>query len=201
MTDTKQSVLALFDFDGTITKQDSFIEFLKFTQGKLKLYAGFTLLGPWLLGYFKGFISGHRMKTLVMSLFFRNKKEPEFIELCNRYVDTLLDDFVKASAMERIQWHKEQCHRIIVVSASFTHWIEPWCDKHELELIATHLEVKDNRLTGKLATPNCIGPEKARRIKEIVNLRDYTIIYAYGNSSGDKEMLELAHEKFYCNFK
>ena len=43
---------------------------------------------------------------------------------------------------------------------------------------------------------NCNGPEKIRRIKEILNLQDFDKIYAFGNSKGDKEMLSIADHKF-----
>ena len=47
---------------------------------------------------------------------------------------------------------------------------------------------------------NCSGPEKIRRIKEILNLQDFDKIYAFGNSKGDKEMLSIADHKFFKFF-
>ena len=43
--------------------------------------------------------------------------------------------------------------------------------------------------------------EKVRRVKERYNLDDYDHIYAYGDSRGDKELLELADEGFYQPFR
>jgi len=39
---------------------------------------------------------------------------------------------------------------------------------------------------------NCNGKEKVSRIKEAFNLADFETVYAYGDSSGDKEMLAIA---------
>jgi hypothetical protein len=36
-----------------------------------------------------------------------------------------------------------------------------------------------------------------RRILERYDLSRYAVIYAYGDTSDDREMLELAHRKFY----
>jgi len=69
-----------------------------------------------------------------------------------------------------------------------------------MEIISTRLETKDGLLTGNFATPNCYGPEKVRRIREVVDLSAYQTVYAYGDSRGDREMLEIAHEKGYRVF-
>ncbi len=134
-------------------------------------------------------------------MFFKKLDNERFTQVASDIASGKRETTVKASAMERIDWHKKEGHDIAVVSASFTHWLAPWCDAHQLKLVATELEIKDNLITGKMATPNCKGAEKVVRIKELFNPDDYDYIYAYGNSSGDKEMLELANEPFMNNFK
>jgi HAD superfamily phosphoserine phosphatase-like hydrolase len=103
--------------------------------------------------------------------------------------------------MERIQWHKAQGHKVVIVSASIACWLKPGCDRNGLELIATKLEIKEGIVTGKLLTRNCYGIEKVNRVKEKYRLDDYETIYAYGDSRGDKELLELANESFYKPFR
>jgi len=68
-------------------------------------------------------------------------------------------------------------------------------------LISTEIEVVDDRLTGRLACENCYGPEKVKRIHLLLSLRDYDPIYAYGDSTGDKEMLALTKHSHYKHFK
>ena len=103
--------------------------------------------------------------------------------------------------MEKIAWHNEQGYKVVVVSASIERWLKPWCDKNDLDMIATKIEVKDGIVTGKLLSKNCHGIEKANRVKEAYNLSDYDYIYAYGDSRGDKELLTLADERFYKPFR
>ena len=69
-----------------------------------------------------------------------------------------------------------------------------------LELLCTEMEVNDNRLTGKFSIPNCNGIEKLKRIKELVNLEDYSMIYAYGDTKGDEAMLSIANKPLYQHF-
>ena len=73
--------------------------------------------------------------------------------------------------------------------------------KHNLDLIATKLEIRNGTVTGKFLSKNCYGIEKAHRVQEQYNLNDYDHIYAYGDSRGDKELLGLADESFYKPFK
>jgi HAD superfamily phosphoserine phosphatase-like hydrolase len=84
------------------------------------------------------------------------------------------------------------------VSASADLWLKDWCTQEGIaDLLATQLEVVNGVLTGNLASANCRGPEKVRRIQELLDIRDYERIFAYGDSSGDQEMLALAHEAWY----
>jgi phosphatidylglycerophosphatase C len=57
------------------------------------------------------------------------------------------------------------------------------------------------RLTGRISGLNCHGQEKVRRIKESFPLDQYQEIYAYGDTSGDKPMLDLATHRFYKPFR
>ena len=72
--------------------------------------------------------------------------------------------------------------------------------RNNLELIATRLEIKNNKLTGKFASKNCYGMEKVNRIKKNYNLDNYEVVYAYGDSMGDHQMLDLADIKYYRTF-
>ena len=67
------------------------------------------------------------------------------------------------------------------------------------EVIASELEVVEGVVTGRLKGLNCWGPEKTRRLKESIGETTYTL-YAYGNSRGDKELLEMADYPFYKTF-
>ena len=47
---------------------------------------------------------------------------------------------------------------------------------------------------------NCHGQEKVNRIKAKIKLEHYKTIYAFGVSSGDKQMLAIANKTFYQFF-
>jgi len=128
-------------------------------------------------------------------------EEQKFRGLAEQFSLEYIDTMLRPKAMQKIAWHKELGHKVIVVSASIECWIRPWCEQNGLDLIATKIEIKDGIITGKFLTKNCYGIEKANRVKEVYNLDDYDYIYAYGDSRGDKELLGLADKSFYKLFR
>lgn len=89
----------------------------------------------------------------------------------------------------------------MVVSASPENWIQKWSFSEGLELIASKLEVNNGKITGKILGKNCHGVEKLKRIKEKYIIEDYKVIYAYGDTSGDRPMLNVATHSFYKPFR
>jgi len=193
--------IAFFDFDGTITKDDSFIKFIRFVVGDTKFVIGIAALFPILIAYKLKHIPNYKAKQYMLSYFFKGMSKEKFIQVAYEYSLNYIDTIIRSKAMEKIVWHKEQGHMVVIVSASIECWLKPWCNKNGLGLIATKLEIKDSRITGKFLTKNCYGIEKANRVKKEYILDNYDYIYAYGDSCGDKELLELADESFYKPFR
>lgn len=187
--------LALFDFDGTITQKDSLIKFIRHVVGDVKLILGFFVLSPILIAFKLKLIPNQKAKERLLSYFFKGMKEVNFKKIASDYSLNFIDNIARPKALEKIAWHKNQGHQVVVVSASIESWLQPWCDQHGLELIATQMEFSRGVVTGKIKGSNCYGKEKAIRIKQRFNLEEFDHIYAYGDSRGDKEMLALAHTK------
>ena len=192
--------LALFDFDGTITVSDTFMEIIKHQKGAMRFYLGMIILSPVLLLYKTKLIRNWRAKEIVLTFFFRGMTVAEFQQKCDEFIHDKLPYLIKKEALLKIDFHKNQQDRVVVVSASPRNWIEGWCKKMGIELIATELDVREGQITGKLKSLNCYGQEKVNRINAHLVLDDYETIYAYGDTHGDKPMLALAHHAFYRTF-
>lgn len=196
----ENQTIAFFDFDGTLTTKDSFIEAIKFIKGKFRFYIGFTVLSPILLLYKAKLIPNWKAKEAVLTYFFNGMRLADFQTACNQFAESQIKPMLRKEAIEKLRWHQSQGHRIVVVSASAQNWLIDWTQKLNVELIGTLLEVKNDKVTGKLQGNNCYGAEKAIRIKQTIDLQKYTTIYAYGDTTGDKEMLALATHPFYRKF-
>ena len=193
--------IAFFDFDGTITTRDTLLEFIKFSRGKRKFYFGFLLNSPYLVAYKLKLISNQRAKEKVLTHFFGNMPLQEFQELCQSFAKDVIPGLVRPGSLERIRELQNQGISVIIVSASPENWISEWARSINAGLIATRLLVKGERLTGTIQGKNCYGEEKVNRIKTEYDLTGYQVIHAYGDSSGDKQMLAMATHRHYKPFR
>ncbi len=193
--------IAFFDFDGTVTTSDTFLEFIKFYRSDWRFYLGFLLYSPYLFAFKFKLIPNYTAKQKILRHFFRGEKIADFKDYCDRFAEEILPSLMRPKALAEIARLKQADFRIVIVSASAENWILNWASQYQLELLGTKLEVADGKITGKIEGRNCYGEEKVCRIKEDINLDDYSEIYAYGDSSGDKQMLAIATHGFYKPFR
>ncbi|MBL6448901.1 HAD family hydrolase [Fulvivirga sp. 29W222] len=192
--------LVLFDFDGTLTSGDTFIEFIKFYSGTLRFYLGFLLLSPVLVLFKLKIIPNWRAKEYVLTYFFKGEHLNKFNEKGRSFAEIVVPNMIRKKAIDKFNKHREQGDLVIIVSASAVNWVKPWADQQGVDLIATNLEIENDRLTGRIRGRNCYGPEKVSRISQQIDTHDYLEVYVYGDSRGDREMLELATHPFYKKF-
>lgn len=193
--------VAFFDFDGTITTKDTLLEFLKFSKGSFFFYAAFLLYSPILIAYKLKIISNQTAKEKVLAFFFNKMPLKDFRALCQVFATEILPGMIRPKALQEIKKLQSLGVQVVIVSASLEEWIRPWTESIGAELVATCVELKEDKLTGRLRGKNCYGAEKVERIMEQYNLTGYDKIYAYGDTSQDKPMLALAHHSFYKPFR
>lgn len=187
--------LVLFDFDGTLTKRDTFPQFVFCSQGYLKGLSGFLIFSPYVFLFLFKLMDGAKLKEKLVAFYFKGEKEEVLNRKGNAFIEKLTsENGFNIDVLKKFENYKAQGNVICIVSASLDIWIKPFCDKHSTDYLCTELDYENGISNGKLKTLNCNGPEKAVRIKQKYNLTDFSSIIAYGNSSGDKAMFELANE-------
>jgi len=189
--------IAFFDFDGTITKRDSFLDFIISSAGLTRFLCGMFLLLPTLIRYMLKLSSNQEAKQKVIQYFFQGMPYKDFCTIAFKYSTEKIPRIVRKIAMMKIADHKKNGDIIVVVSASPEEWLRPWCNRNSVELIGTRLEVINDQITGKIMGMNCHGEEKVQRIHQNYKLDQYERIYSYGNSSGDRDLLDIADVKYY----
>lgn len=200
MMEKAEKVLALFDFDGTITSRDTLFLFLEHYKGRKVFIKNMLILLPIFLLFKLKVISNWRTKEYVLRKFLRGESFTTFQSKCHVFATRILPEYIKPSAQARIASYLKEGAHVVVVSASPEYWVLPWCKTMGIDCIASRLEVKNSKLTGNLSGKNCHGHEKVERIKAIINLQNYSYIEAYGDSKGDLPMLQLAHKSYYKHF-
>jgi len=193
--------IAFFDFDGTITSQDSYLRFLIYSSSWFYCALALLILFPVIVGYVLGLIDNSLAKALTLRWFYTGFSKARLEELGEKFCSEIIPAIVRPKALSKIQWHQCEGHELVLVTASVREWVEPWARQHGFKIIATELEEKAGILTGRMKTPNNWGPEKLRRIETLYCLEDYEFSYAYGDSRGDQEMLAAVDEGHYRPFR
>jgi len=189
--------LALFDFDGTITHNDTFSLFLKFSLDSKTQLIGGIRLAPYIAGYKLGWVTDKTIRTKLCQVGYVGYDANSLKDMGQEFAKKVLPTCVRENALERIFWHKQQGDQIVVVSASLGVYLESWCHSLGLDVICNQLETHNSILTGHFIDGDCGYLEKVNRIKNKYDLSQYPTIYAYGDTPNDYAMLELAHKKYY----
>ena len=193
--------IAVFDFDGTVTTKDTFLKFIKFTKGNLSFYWGFLLYSPVILAYKLGLYPNWKAKQLVFTHFFKGMEYSEFTRRGEWFADEV-EIIIRPLAKKEISLHLGQGTKVYIITASIYEWVFPWCIKNGIEtVLATHIEVDSaGKLTGKFLSVNCYGWEKVVRLLEKEPDRNSYTLFAYGDSRGDKELIEFADKGWIKKF-
>lgn len=187
--------VVVFDFDGTIIKKDSFLEFVKFACGFRLFCIGFLLYSPLLFLMKLKIFPNWKAKQMLFGFFFKGEKYETFCEKGKNFSKEI-DEMLNEDVLRVMHSHLANGDTVYVISASVEDWIKPWCDMHGVNsVLATKIQVDScGFVTGKFSTKNCYGMEKVHRLLEREPNRDNYFLYAYGDSRGDKEMLKFADQ-------
>jgi phosphatidylglycerophosphatase C len=184
--------LVLFDFDETLYKKDSLLEFTKFVTGHFEFYIGIFILSVSILKMKLGILTNEKVKQKYIYYFFKDHSYALFTEKGIAFGNQNIEKNLNFILFQKLKYHLEKKHDIYIVTASVPEWIQPWANKYNIDVIGTNIEIKNDFLTGYFSTKNCFGQEKVNRIREIINLKTYEKIIVYGFGKGDQEMLQLA---------
>ncbi len=189
--------LALFDFDGTLTRKDSFPAFLTFMLGASGFAKALIGASPSIIAWKCRRATNQQAKEALLSAALKGKSQNTIEQAGQEFAERCLAKLLRPQAEALLQKHRALEHETLLVSASPDAWMKPIAKQLGIKLISSRLAYKEGIFLGKLEGKNCYGQEKVERIKQEVSLDQYTRIYAYGDSRGDKEMLKLASHPHY----
>jgi HAD superfamily hydrolase (TIGR01490 family) len=189
--------LALFDFDGTITDRETFAAFLRYAIPRHRRVLGTALFPPLVIGYRLGLVSGVHIRSKLVDFGFRGLSADAVAQAGRHFAAQVLPSILRPEAMQRIRWHKAQGDKIVVVSGALDVYLSPWCEQQQLELVCSSLEARHGVLTGRYEGQQCVKAEKCRRVRELCAPESFPVVYAYGDTEEDLDMLAMAQRKFY----
>jgi HAD superfamily hydrolase (TIGR01490 family) len=195
-------VVAAFDLDGSLTEGGSVWRWLRYLAGTgAVLRAAIPLSIPLMIGALRSGQWADHAKERLFGTLLIGRDIDEVLDESRTFALAHLERRGRAKVLDRLAWHKGEGHDVVVVSASPQIYVDVIAEALGAQgAIGTRLAVDPlNQLTGSFLGRNCRGSEKMRRLNEWIEQRHYDeppIIYAYGNSRGDRRLLKGATHPF-----
>jgi phosphatidylglycerophosphatase C len=177
--------VAVWDVDGTLVRGDTLLPFLRRFTGAVSL--GRTVVSAlawhdrdaWKATVLQRVLGGRTLAAVDM--------------VARAYVSDALVRRIRPDCLRRWHWHRQQGHRLVIASASLELYLRPLGDLLGADaVLSTRMNVVNGWLTGRLATPNCRGEEKANRVREHLSIHPAGQIWVYANGAADRPTLALA---------
>ncbi len=197
LTEVKEKnggIAAFFDLDGTLISLPS-LEMRFFSLLRYRRVVGIRNYFAWIAESLRLLPRG------INPILHANKMYLRGVSTAER--DSLRLPSFSAEAMERVVWHAEREHLIVIVSGTLEPLAERAARAMEAELAArglhsairvcaTLLEAKNEAWTGRIVGEAMFGEAKARAIRRFAATEDLDLqrCFAYGDNATDKWMLE-----------
>ncbi len=192
--------LYCFDFDGTLTYKDTMFLYLKF-YNPAKFRLQFIKHIPLFILLKLKLADAEKVKKSFIGSILKGQLQTKIEEKSKRFFEENFPRIIRENALDFIENINQEKTKSLMVTASLDIWTQPFADQLKMELIATKAEFKNGIFTGNFMSKNCNGKEKVVRIKEFMNnSTKYDKVIAFGDTSGDKEMLSWANEGHYQFF-
>ena len=187
-----------FDVDGTLTVRDCVVPFLAGVAGPLRTVRVAAGLVP-LAAVRDSEARRDRAKRMLVRGCVTGLSEDELRGRGEAFARRVAGGWMRADVVRRLRAHQDAGDVVLLVSASIDAYLEPLGDILEVDaVLCTKLEYVDGVATGELQGSNCRGEEKVRRLLEWAGPAGFDgadwLSVAYGDSSGDREMLLMARE-------
>lgn len=190
--------LFLYDFDGTLIKEDSMFYFILFINTKKNFCFNLLKTIPSFILYFFQIINKDKLKENFLKAFFNKKTKKELEFYAKKFAKNIVNNIQPSVSDQLKSYPNSSIH--CIVTASLDIWMEPISNLLNVELISTKSKFDMSDHFIGIDGNNCNNFEKVVRIKEKFDLDKFNQISSYGNSKGDIAMIDLADNKYWNYF-
>jgi len=193
---TSDAQIAVFDLDGTLTQRDTYLPFLFGylwrRPARLMRVAGLTLVAT---RFWAGKIGNDELKERFLEAFLKGAKREQIESWTKSFVSNVLRNGLRRGALQTLRNHQRAGDIVILMTASLDLYVHHLAEELGFrQVICTAVEWKDERLTGRLASPNRRAEEKVRCLGQIRSDYPQSRIVAYGDHLSDIPYLLAADE-------
>lgn len=193
-----ERIIAVFDLDGTLTRRDTLLPFLRSVAGTRRT-ARAIMAAAWLLARSRiGSAAGrgqasHAAKEAVIGRLLGGVELESMVTKGRSFAEVVVAKDLRTDVVAKVDHHRQSGHELVMITASPELYAGPIGEMLGFDVVlGTRLEVDEQGcLTGRLAGQNCRGAEKVERLRAWTSSAEVTV-HAYGDSAGDRELLESA---------
>lgn len=196
----EKPVLSVFDFDGTLTKHDSFVPFLRFAfSRRYFLRRMLRMSGPSLRCLQKQ-LTRDELKEQLITTFLTGVEETWVIQKAEEYCDKYWARLMRPAGLLAVAAEVSNHAEVTLCSASPMVVLRPFAQRLGVKLIGTELEVKNGIFTGRISGHNCRCAQKIHRLQDVYGDLTRYHLRAWGDTRGDYELLTAAQDPHWRYF-
>ena len=191
------NTVAVFDLDGTITRRDTLLPFLRRARGLWPTSSALLVESLAITRAMLGAAGRDGAKERLLVRLLAGHDAATLALAADAYAEVVVRSGLRRDVAARVAQHRERGDAVIIISASPELYVAPIGRNLGVDaVLGTRLEVgADGRLTGRYEGRNCRGPEKVMRLRAWMHERfgdEQVQVFAYGDSAGDNELLAMA---------
>ena len=182
-------VAAFFDFDGTVIDGYSAVALLKdrLLHGEIGLTEALRLSSAALEA-----LAGQGQVEDFMTVgvaAFAGRDMSDLAQMGEKLARSTLGGSLFPTAVERITWHQNQGHLVVIASSALPFQVEPLARELGIEqVLCTQLGENDGVCTGEVAGEMLWGKTKALAVQDFSALHGIALDASYGYANGDEDI-------------
>jgi len=192
--------VAIFDFDGTLYKNETFPVLMKHLKNHPRYHNRYkrffrTILPPY-IGYKLKVYPEHKMRERSMQIYLsalHHLSTEEVYVFFRELAEQMKNDY-NPDVLAQLEHHVEMGDTIMIVSGAFTPLLEEATKDYSIDkIIGTEVPFADNKFDSSASIYHIQGARKKEKIQhalEGVDI-DWNNSYAYADSYSDLSVLEL----------
>ncbi len=186
-------IIAFFDMDYTTLDASSSLLYVRYLRGQNRISRRVLLrIAWWSLLYQISAIDVNRAVPKLLS-YSEHQSASRLMAEAYEWFEIMLKRHIAPRAVERIKFHRQQDHRVALISASTQFAVQPVAEYLNMDFLCTQLIAREDVLTGEVEDPPCYAAGKvvwAQRYAE-THAAPLSEAYFYTDSRSDLPLLNL----------
>lgn len=195
-----KETLSVFDFDGTLTRHDSFIPFLRFAFGRRVFTQKLLRMTLPTLKCLRRKLTRDELKEVLITTFMTGVEEAWVRQKAEVFCQLKWGKLMRPQGLLAVAQEVASGATVTICSASPAMVLQPFAQRLGIKLIGTELESENGILTGRISGHNCRCLQKIERLEAEYGALTAWHMRAWGDSRGDHELLSAANDAYWRHF-